>query len=638
MERSGQFITSFAPILALVTLVSVVYLFPLPMNASAVSQQNQDDHEIFLPLVLNKPWPSICYAPGTENFQVPDPEIPEITLQQGTTITVTTNADIINGNVSSAAGLLANPGPDGIALREAIEATNNDPGEYTIQFTAQLDGTTIYTGGTNNQDLPPLLGGSVIINGDIDGDLTPDVTIANASAFQYPFGFKIQSSNNTLHALQMEGYFQGVLIKPTTPTTTYTTFRGITVSNMAMSNVLSGVNLHAGPDQGAQDSYNHWEDILLINNDFDVKQDGITVNLNNTIGDHVDSVIIANNSIHVTQNIDSASFGIQFMAGFWVGSNDNVMTNITITQNTIQGNPDQAIALISGAVAASGNVIDGVSILENEILISDTNWSYQAGTYGVNLFTGDAGSDHIDPGYEPITYPEYNVLRNIDIIGNKIEGFDGRGIFIQGGCCGARNNTIENVNILSNQIRSQIPDVDFNVTSISVYSGGAWDDRHTADNLVSHIIVQNNTVYLGRQVGLPPIDLYPSGAISINGGGGGPGADRNEVRDIWLSLNEVDSVIPAFHLIGAWTDSTKNVIHTAHIYCNTIANTPIYPIWNPPLKGIVLTGAIRDSTLNRVEDVSLFQNNVAGIWNDLTVIPNVESSAINNLVDFSIYP
>src|SRR3990172_4104456 len=174
------------------------------MNANAVSQQDQDDHELFLPLVLNKPWPSMCYAPGTENFQVPDPEIPEITLQQGTTITVTTNADIINGNVSSVAGLLANPGPDGIALREAIEATNNDPGEYTIQFTAQLDGTTIYTGATNNQDLPPLLGGSVIINGDIDGDLTPDVTIANASAFQYPFGFKIQSSNNTLHALQME--------------------------------------------------------------------------------------------------------------------------------------------------------------------------------------------------------------------------------------------------------------------------------------------------------------------------------------------------------------------------------------------------------------------------------------------------
>jgi hypothetical protein len=638
MKKQDQFLPFITPILVLVPLASIVYLFPLSIKASAVSQQDQDDHVIFLPLVLNKPWPSMCYAPGTENFKVPDPEIPEITLQQGTTITVTTNADIINGNVSSVAGLLANPGPDGIALREAIEATNNDPGEYTIRFATQLDDTTIYTGGTNNQDLPPLLGGSLIINGDIDGDGTPDITIANASTFQYPFGFKIQSSNNTIHGLQMEGYFQGVLIKPTTPTTTYTTFRGITVSNMVMSNVLSGVNLHAGPDQGVQASYNRWEDILLINNDLDTEQDGITINLNNTIGDHVDNVTVANNHILVTQNIDSASFGIQFMAGFWVGSNDNVMTNINISQNTIQGNPDNAIALISGAVAASENVIDGVSILENKILITDTNFSYEAGKYGINLFTGDGGSDYIDPSYEPITYPEYNVLRNIDVIGNTIEGFVGRGIFIQGGCCGARNNTIENVNILSNQIRAQIPDVEFNVTGITVYSGGAWNDRHTADNLVSNIIVQSNTVYLGRQAVLPPIDLYPSGAISIIGGGGAPGADRNEVRHIWLSLNGVDSVIPAIHLIGGWTESTENVINTANVYCNTITRAPIYPVWEPPLKGIVLTGAISDSTLNRVENITLFYNNVASIWNDLTVIPNVESTATNNVVDYRIYP
>jgi len=568
---------------------------------------------------------------------VPTPEIPEIILQRGTTITVTTNADIINGNVSNVAGLLANPGPDGIALREAIEATNNDPGEYTIRFAAQLDGTKIYTGGTNNQDLPPLLGGSVIINGDIDGDLLPDITLANASTFEYPFGFKIQSSNNTLHALQMEGYFQGVLIRPTTPTTTYTTFRGITVSNMVMSNVLSGVNLHAGLDQGAQASYNHWEDILLINNDLDAGSDGITINLNNTIGDHVDTVIVANNSIHITQNTNNDGFGIQFMAGFWDGSDNNVMTNITITHNIIQGNPDTSIGILSGAIGAKGNLVDGVRILENEIQITDTNWDFWAGSFGINMFTGDGSTEYVDPGYVPISYPENNIMRNIDIVGNTIEGFDRDGIFVLAGNWGARNNTIENVNILSNDISSLIPDEDYDVTGIQVESGGGWDDRHTAGNLISDIIVQNNRIALGKRSYLPDTH-YAASAVSINGGGGGQGADRNEVRNIWLSLNEVDSIIPAFHLIGAWLNSTENVIHTAHIYCNTIANAPIFPVWDPPLKGIVLTGAIRDSTLNRVEDVRLFHNNVANIWNDLTVIPNVESTATNNLVDYTIYP
>jgi hypothetical protein len=637
MKKRGQILPCVVPIIVFVILIPVVYWFPTPISASAVSQQDQDDHELFLPLVLNKPWPSMCYAPGTEDYQPPSTEMPEITLQQGTTITVTTNTDIINGNVSSVAGLLANPGPDGIALREAIEATNNDPGEYTILFAAHLDGTTIYTGGTNNQDLPPLLGGSLIINGDIDGDGTPNITIANASAFEYPFGIKIQSSNNTLYALQLEGYFQGVLIRPTTPTTTYTTFRGITVSNMVMSNVLSGVNLHAGPDQGAQASYNHWEDILLINNDLDTEQDGITINLNNTIGDHVDTVIVANNSIHIMQNTNNDGFGIQFMAGFWDRSDNNVMTNITITHNTIQGNPDTSIGILSGAIGAKGNLVDGVRILENEIQITDTNWDFWAGSFGINLFTGDGSTEYVDPGYVPISYSENNIMRNIDIVGNTIEGFDRDGIFVLAGNWGSRNNRIENVKILSNDISSLIPDEDYDVTGIQVESGGGWDDRHTADNLISDIIVQNNRIALGIRSYLHDTH-YAASAVSINGGGGGQAADRNEVRNIWLSLNEVDSIIPAFHLIGAWLNSTENVIHTAHIYCNTLASAPIYPIWNPPLKGIVLTGAIRDSTLNRVEDVSLFNNNVAGIWNDLTVIPNVESTAINNLVDFTIYP
>lgn len=623
--------------LVLVTLALVVYMFPSSMNASAESQQNQDDQELFLPLVLNKPWPSECYAPGTEYYQPPSMEIPNISLQQGTTITVTNNADIINGNVSSVDDLLVNPGPDGIALREAIEATNNDPGEYTILFAAHLDGTTIYTGGTNNQDLPPLLGGSLIINGDIDGDLVPDITIANASTFSYPFGFKVQSSYNTLHALKIEGYFTGVMIKPTNTTTTDTTFRGITVSNLLISDVLVGINLHAGPDEGARASGNHWKDILLINNDLDVEQDGITFHLNHTIGDHVDNVTIADNSIHVSQNINSASFGIQLMAGFWVGSNNNLVTNITLTHNIILGNPDQGIVLMAGAVGASGNVIDGAVIRDNEILISETNWAYEAGKLGIDLITGDAATDYIDPGYEPIIYPEYNVIRNVDIIGNRIEGFDGRGIQMMGGCCGARYNTIENVNILNNRFATLIPDVSYDVTGILVRSGDARADHPTSENLVSNVIIQDNTFSLGKRYILPDTH-FTAAAISVSGAGGGPGADRNQIRDIWISLNRIDSIVPGVHLIGAWENSTQNVVSTMNIYCNTIASAPIYPVFEPPLKGIVLTGAIRNSSLNRVENISLFHNNVAGIWNDLTVIPNVESSAINNIVTYTIYP
>ena len=59
---------------------------------------------------------------------MPAPDIPEITLQQGTMITVTTNTDAISGDVSGIAQLISDPYTDGIALREAVEATNSDPG------------------------------------------------------------------------------------------------------------------------------------------------------------------------------------------------------------------------------------------------------------------------------------------------------------------------------------------------------------------------------------------------------------------------------------------------------------------------------------------------------------------------------
>ena len=574
-------------------------------------------------------FPEMCYAPGTQHYQPPTVEIPEITLQHGTTITVTTTADTINGDVSSVSQLLSNPGPDGVSLREAITATNNDPGEYTINFSPDLDGSTIYTG-ANNQDLPPLMGGSVIINGDIDGDTVPDITIANLSTF-YPFGFKIESSNNTLYALQMEGYFIAVAIFPVT---TGTTYANITISNMVVRDSLVGINLHAGPDGDSIPSYNLWENIVLINNYLDVSQDGITFHLNQTIGDHLDNVTVANNNIHITQDVDRASFGIQFMAGFWVGSDENVMNNITVTHNTIQGNPDKPIAFLSGAVAGSSNVIDGVIVLENEILIHDTNFDIEAGKYGIALITGDGSSAYMDPGYDPITFPKYNAIRNVDIVGNRIEGFDANAITVLGGCCGAANNTIENIKILRNQILSlELPDVYYAPNAINVTAGSGYP-YYSEENMVSNIIIQENSIALFSDTFLQQA-WVGMGAITF--GGGYDGA-RNQVHDIWISLNEVDSVIPGITLIGGGTDATENVISTGHIFCNTVIRSPIYPIWDPSLTGIVFVGADRDSTLNRVENISLFYNNVAGIWNDLTVIPNVHETAVNNVVDYQIIP
>ena len=110
----------------------------------------------------------------------------------GTAITVTNSTDKVDADTSSVEALQSNPGPDGISLREAIEATNNDPGSYAITFSSALSGTTITLG----QYLPPLTGGGVSIEGDINGDGTPDVTLVTTLQEEWSRAIQIASSGN----------------------------------------------------------------------------------------------------------------------------------------------------------------------------------------------------------------------------------------------------------------------------------------------------------------------------------------------------------------------------------------------------------------------------------------------------------
>lgn len=615
----------------------------LPLLTQAASEETTFDSEmpdenlIYLPLISNKPWPDLCYAPGTQNYQPPVVEIPEIILQHGITITVGTNNDEINGSVSSVSALLSNPGPDGIALREVIEATNNDPGEYTINFSPSLDGSTIYTGGWNNQDLPPLLGGSVIINGDIDGDSTPDITLTNGRTDNpYAMAFTIQSSNNTLHALELTGYYQAVLIKPTTTNTTYS---GIHISNMDISDSSTGILLTSEECcTTTQPTYNRWEGIIILGNTIDVTSFGIALHLINTIEDHLDEVMVVGNQIRVTQDIygDTNGVGIGFMSGFWDGSDGNSITNVTLYQNTIQGNGRSSIAFMSGAVGASGNTVDGVLVYENKILISGGDWAKQAGRLGINLITGDGATDHMDPEY-PLVSPNYNAIRNVEIIGNTVEGFVGNGIVLSGADgTGASYNTIENITILDNHLATTVTDGDYHNSEISIEGGSGKPGVLSTGNRVSNIIVQQNTIHHSAQTALN--DIYLSNGSIMIVGADDTGPEQNYVQDIWISLNEIDSIIPSISLTGSnGFEARWNEIDRANIYCNTITRSPIYPIWFPPLKGIVLIGGIHDSEFNRVE-ASLYHNNVVGVTNDLTVIPNGDEASYGNVVDYQIIP
>src|SRR5215813_723461 len=94
------------------------------------------------------------------------------------TLVVTTNQDVVDPPFNTGGlcghGTVANlPGTDGkVSLREAIIAANNTPGSKTITFAPGLSGATIVLTGPLY-----LCGGHTTLNGDVNGDNTPDVTV-----------------------------------------------------------------------------------------------------------------------------------------------------------------------------------------------------------------------------------------------------------------------------------------------------------------------------------------------------------------------------------------------------------------------------------------------------------------------------
>ena len=193
----------------------------------------------------------------------------DLILTRGTVITVTSLSDELNGDASTVAGLMARPGPDGLSLREAIEATNQDPGLYTVEFAADLAGLTI-----SAAPLPQLLSGGVIINGDIDGDSKPDITIQAASTADYNPGLTVSSGDNTLHALDLIGWGQGVSLSPP-ETETDATYANTTLANLVIRDVRTGILLNSPGGGELRDTQNRWLDTRIVGNRINATYGGV---------------------------------------------------------------------------------------------------------------------------------------------------------------------------------------------------------------------------------------------------------------------------------------------------------------------------------------------------------------------------
>jgi hypothetical protein len=292
-----------------------------------------------------------------------------------TAITVTNNTDKVDADTSSVEALQSNPGPDGISLREAIEATNNDPGSYAIAFSSTLSGTTITLG----QYLPPLTGGGVSIEGDINGDGTPDVTLVTTLQEEWSRAIQIASSGNRLHGLTLQGFAVGVWIDPATgdELPTRRTLADNAISGLAIRGIrIDGIMFHspASPDCGLPmpdpcRTYITFANTTITGNTIETipaRGAGINMQISNS-GDRIAGATVTGNTIRIGGG-----------AGIELGQNGNAgddgtparISEVLIARNSIEGIGAVGIEVLAGASRAQGNITEGVRVLDNRVHVA----------------------------------------------------------------------------------------------------------------------------------------------------------------------------------------------------------------------------------------------------------------------------
>jgi len=548
-------------------------------------------------------------------------------------IVLTTVSDAVNGNTSSVAALLADPGPDGISLREAITATNNDPGTYTIRFAPSLKGVTI----SLDSQLPPLLGGGVTIEGDIDGDGKPDVTLSKGAGFAATLGtycpasdgcgLSIGSSGNRLHALTLVGFGAGVDIdawhpgddsRPAPPTNQKLSdnvvsglvMHGIQTFGVFIDSVFNkNCGLYAGYPQPCVTN-DTLSNTTITGNTIetgDAGDSGIAVQLANA-GDRVQNVTVTDNTIQMNGPGEGIGLGV---IGNATGA---AISGALVARNLVAGRAGIGIGVTAGGVRAQANAIDGVQVLDNRVnLVSrDSGFCCQ----GVVV---EAGGD-TNTALAPVAYPDGNETQNVLVRGNTISGTLVWGVSVQAGLGGGSNNRVHDIQVEANTITSTT--LASGVLIWTVGGGSPVPNNDETGNQIAGVAVDANRITIGTGQGTQP----PGAGGIVVVGGFGSLARNGSVKDIQLVNNVIGPGPSLILLIGGANGASGNQLGGVEIVNDTVADQ------GGP--GLQITSNDKDATGNSVSGV-MVSNTI--FWGMLAgeVTPSMIHSSIVSQASFA---
>jgi hypothetical protein len=473
-------------------------------------------------------------------------------------ITVTTSSDRTNGDVRTVATLIANPGPDGVSLREALAAANNEPGSNTIRFAPALAGAAI----TLESQLPPLTGGGVSVEGDIDGNGTPDVTLrpGSRSVPPLPWAFQISSSGNRLHALTLEGFSTGVMFQPYWPHwlpnpgefPSHRTFANNVVADLVIRGGAgqSGIGLDTVQSSECNafnlapcETHNRWTNTAFAGNTIEVGQFALIVGLNASNGDRVDGLTVTDNTIQHGTSATPGKGGAAIQVSSGGNSTQNVISDVVIARNSIEGvDGDGGIFVDAGLQRAQANTIERVRILDNRIHL--VKQGEAACCFAIVL---SAGSDTWAVDVRPVRYPDGNIVRDVEVVGNSVSGSLAAGVRIQAGVdAGGSRNRVEKVRVERNVIRSTMMG-----KGVYLWLGDIlpFEGTYATGNRIAGVRIAANRITTGSGKPLAG-ETFKQSAGGIVLVGGWHYSRDGVVRDVRITNNRIASAHAGIRLLG----------------------------------------------------------------------------------------
>ncbi len=306
-------------------------------------------------------------------------------------VNVNQTADILNGDTSSIANLIASDGGDGISLREAIEAANNTAGADTINLQAD-----VYT----------LALGTLTINSDITITGTAvDQTFIDGASLSGVLSITSGTVNISDLTIQDGAAVNGagMLIGAS--------------ANVTLNNVVLNGNT-ASNDGGVIESAG----TLLLNN---------VVFSGNTAGD--DGGAIENNGIMSMTNVTLDNNTAVDDGGAINNTGTLTMTDVTVSNNTAGDNgggiSNRGVLQINGGTFSNNTTVD------NGGAIFDSGTNFSAVNVTISGNTADRGGGLYENSSNPAT------LSNVTITDNTGTSRSG-GVEVRGGRLLSMHNTI----------------------------------------------------------------------------------------------------------------------------------------------------------------------------------------------------